>query len=174
MELHFNVKDKICYNTFFLIISTTFANSNDKVSFIDIDFILKNSNLGKSILNEIENLNKKNIDELRNQEKELKKIEDEIKSKKNILSEEEFNEEVNLLKERIKKYRIYKDKLVKDFEQNKNKKLNLFFKEVNPIIQKFMDKNSIDILLDRKNVFIGKKNSDITNQIIQELNKNSN
>ena len=159
---------------FFLIISTTFANSNDKVSFIDIDFILKNSNLGKSILNEIENLNNKNIDELQNKEKELKKIEEEIKSKKNILSEQEFKKEVDLLKEKIKKYRIYKDKLVKDFEQNKNKKLNLFFKEVNPIIQEFMDKNSIDILLDRKNVFIGKKNSDITNQIIQELNKNSN
>ena len=159
---------------FFLIISTTYANSNDKVSFIDIDFILKNSNLGKSILNEIENLNKKNIDELRNKEKELKKIEEEIKSKKKILSEEEFNKEVNLLKERIKKYRIYKDNLVKDFKQNEKEKINLFFKEVNPIIQKFMDKNSIDILLDRKNVFIGKKNSDITNQIIQELNKNSN
>ena len=159
---------------FFLIIITTFANSNDKVSFIDIDFILKNSNLGKSILNEIENLNNKNIDELQSKEKELKKIEEEIKSKKNILSEQEFEQEVDLLKEKIKKYRIYKDKLVNDFEQNKNKKLNLFFKEVNPIIQKFMDKNSIDILLDRKNVFIGKKNSDITNQIIQELNKNSN
>ena len=159
---------------FILIISTTYANSNDKVSFIDIDFILKNSNLGKSILNEIENLNKKNIDELRNKEKELKKKEEEIKSKKKILSEEEFNKEVNLLKERIKKYRIYKDELVKDFKQNEKKKINLFFKEVNPIIQKFMDKNSIDILLDRKNVFIGKKNSDITNQIIQELNKNSN
>ena len=159
---------------FILIISTTYANSNDKVSFIDIDFILKNSNLGKSILNEIENLNKKNIDELRNKEKELKKIEAEIKSKKKILSEEEFNKEVNLLKERIKKYRIYKDNLVKDFKQNEKEKINLFFKEVNPIIQKFMDKNSIDILLDRKNVFMGKKNSDITNQIIQELNKNSN
>ena len=61
-----------------------------------------------------------------------------------------------------------------DFEKIKNEKISLFFKEVNPIIQKFMDKNSIDILLDRKNVFIGKKNSDITNQIIQELNKNSN
>ena len=167
-----NIKSVIIL--FILIISTTYANSNDKVSFIDIDFILKNSNLGKSILNEIENLNNKNIDELQNKEKELKKIEEEIKSKKNILSEQEFKKEVDLLKEKIKKYRIYKDKLVKDFEQNKNKKLNLFFKEVNPIIQKFMDKNSIDILLDRKNVFIGKKNSDITNQIIQELNKNSN
>ena len=159
---------------FFLIIGTTLANSNDKVSFIDIDFILKKSNLGKSILNEIENLNKKNIDELRNKEKELKKMEEEIKNKKKILSEEEFKKEVDQLSERIKKYRIYKDELVKDFNQNKKKKLNLFFKEVNPIIQNFMDKNSIDILLDRKNVFIGKKNSDITNQIIQELNKNSN
>ena len=159
---------------FFLLISTTYANSSDKVSFIDIDFILKNSNFGKSILNEIENLNKKNIDELKNKEKELKKKEEEIKSKKKILSEEEFKKEVDLLKEKIKKYRIYKDELVKNFKQNKNEKLNLFFKEVNPIIQKFMDKNSIDILLDRKNVFIGKKNSDITNQIIEELNKNSN
>ena len=168
------LKIKAVIILFFLIISTTFANSNDKVSFIDIDFILKNSNLGKSILNEIENLNKKNIDELRNKENELKKIEEEIKSKKNILSEEEFKKEVDSLKETVKKYRIYKDGLVKDFEQNKNKKLNFFFKKVNPIIQKFMDKNSIDILLDRKNIFIGKKNSDITNQIIQELNKNSN
>ena len=168
------LKIKSAIILFILITSTTYANSNDKVSFIDIDFILKNSNLGKSILNEIENLNNKNIDELQSKEKELKKIEEEIKSKKNILSEQEFKKEVDLLKEKIKKYRIYKDKLVKDFEQNKNKKLNLFFKEVNPIIQKFMDKNSIDILLDRKNVFIGKKNSDITNQIIQELNKNSN
>ena len=142
---------------FILIISTTYANSNDKVSFIDIDFILKNSNLGKSILNEIENLNKKNINELRNKEKELKKIEEEIKSKKKILSEEEFNKEVNLLRERIKKYRIYKDELVKDFKQHEKEKINFFFKEVNPIIQEFMDKNSIDILLDRKNVFIGKK-----------------
>ena len=104
---------------FFLIISTTFANSNDKVSFIDIDFILKNSNLGKSILNEIENLNNKNIDELQSKEKELKKIEEEIKSKKNILSEQEFKKEVDLLKEKIKKYRIYKDKLVNDSLGNK-------------------------------------------------------
>ena len=112
---------------FFLIISTTFANSSDKVSFIDIDFILKNSNLGKSILKEIENLNNKNIDELRNKEKELKKMEEEIKSKKKFLSEEEFKKEVDQLNESIKKYRIYKDELVKDFNQNKKKKLNLFF-----------------------------------------------
>ena len=34
-----------------------------------------------------------------------------------------------------------------------------------------MDENSINILLDRKNVFIGKKNSDITETIVKEINK---
>ena len=33
-----------------------------------------------------------------------------------------------------------------------------------------MDTNSIDILLDRKNVFIGKNKSDITDKIINEIN----
>ena len=35
-----------------------------------------------------------------------------------------------------------------------------------------MDSNSIDLLLDRKNVFIGKINSDITKDIIELINKN--
>ena len=33
-----------------------------------------------------------------------------------------------------------------------------------------MDENSIDILLERKNVFIGKNNSDITEIIIKKIN----
>ena len=34
-----------------------------------------------------------------------------------------------------------------------------------------MDENSINILLDRKYVFIGKTDSDITNSIIEKINK---
>ena len=37
-----------------------------------------------------------------------------------------------------------------------------------------MDKNSIDILLERKNVFIGKTDSDITDIMIKEINKKFN
>ena len=33
-----------------------------------------------------------------------------------------------------------------------------------------MNENSIDILLERKNVFIGKNDSDITNIIIKQIN----
>ena len=60
--------------------------------------------------------------------------------------------------------------MVDKIEQEKKIILKKFFKEINPIIQNYMEKNSINILLERKNVFIGKNNSDITITIINEIN----
>ena len=62
-------------------------------------------------------------------------------------------------------------KLQENFNNSKKTKLNDFFNKINPIIQEYMDENSIDILLDRKYVFIGKTNSDITGEIIKKINK---
>ena len=44
------------------------ANSNTSTVFIDIDFILNNSILGKQILLDLEDLNKKNLDRIKNKE----------------------------------------------------------------------------------------------------------
>ena len=59
-------------------------------------------------------------------------------------------------------------------KKKKTEDLNDFFSKISPIIQNYMDQNSIDILLERKNVFIGKNNLDITNIIISEINKKLN
>tara|TARA_B100001564_G_C20577840_1_gene641578 strand:- start:415 stop:927 length:513 start_codon:yes stop_codon:yes gene_type:complete len=159
---------------FFFLLNISPINAAEKLAFIDLDKVLKNSNFGKSLLIEIDDINKKNIQELKKKEAELKKNENEINKKKNILSEEEFNKEVNLLKEKIIKFREQKNKMVVGFEKKKSDYLNDFFSKINPIIQNYMNKNSIDILLERKNVFIGKSNSDITNIIIEEIDKKFN
>tara|TARA_B100000035_G_scaffold294327_1_gene284520 strand:- start:206 stop:718 length:513 start_codon:yes stop_codon:yes gene_type:complete len=164
---------KIFINFFFLIFFFNFntSYSSEKIAFIDLDFVLKNSNIGKSILEDIEKLNNKNINELKKKESELKKNEEEILPKKNILSEEEYKKEVDLLKDKIKKYKLLKDDMVSDFQNKKQISLKNFFNQITPIIQNYMDENSINILLDRKNVFIGKTDSDITNSIIEKINK---
>ena len=59
-------------------------------------------------------------------------------------------------------------------KKKKKDYLNDFFSKISPIIQNYMDQNSIDILLERKNVFIGKSNSDITDIIIENINKKFN
>ena len=154
-----------------LIFNLNLAHSNDKVSFINLDLLIQQTNIGKLILKDIEQINKKNIENLKIKESELKSIEDDLKKKKNIISKDEFENEVIRLRQNIKKFKNYKNKLVSEIENKKNNDIKEFFTKVNPIIQNYMDNNSIDILLERKNVFMSKNSSDITEKLIIEINK---
>ena len=162
---------KICYLafiSFFLVINVAQANSN--IVYVDIDFLIKNSNIGKASLDKLETINKKNIKKLTDREVELKKNESDLKNKQNIISKDQFNEEVNLLKKKIKLYNSEKDKMVNDFNKIKVEEINILMNKFNSVIQEYMDQNSIDVVLDKKNIFIGKVSSDITKIILQEIN----
>ena len=56
----------------------------------------------------------------------------------------------------------------------KEKKLDNFLKKVQPIIQEYMKENKIDIVLEKKQIFIGNNNIDISNDIIKLINKKVN
>ena len=64
---------------FFQIIS---LNASEKIFFLDIDYILNNSNLGKSIHQDLNKINTTNINILNSKEKNLEKIKDSINKKK--------------------------------------------------------------------------------------------
>ena len=157
-----------------IFILTFFYNINvysfDKVAFIDIDYLIKNSTIGQNSLTKIEKLNSKNIEILKEREKILKNLDNEIKIKQNIISEDEYNKEVNLLRNKINEFNIEKNKMVNEFNTFKENELDSLFKKINPIIQNYMNKNSIEILLDRKNLFIGSISSDLTKIMINEIN----
>ena len=89
--------------------------------------------------------------------------------KQNVISQEQLDLEVKNLQDKVSKYRVLKNEMVKSLDEIKKEKLSDLFKKINPIIQNYMDANSIDILLERKNVFIGKNKSDITDIIINEI-----
>tara|TARA_B100001939_G_C16847652_1_gene575934 strand:+ start:272 stop:787 length:516 start_codon:yes stop_codon:yes gene_type:complete len=156
----------------FLFTGLSNSYSEQKIAFIDLDFVVENTNIGKEILSELNNINTQNIKKLKLREDELKLKENQIKKKQNIISEEEFKKEINLLKENIKVFRDEKNKMVVNFNKAKKDKIKNLFDKMNPIIQQYMDQNSIDILLERKNVYIGNIGSDITKNVIDEINKN--
>lgn len=157
---------------FFLsLLNITSSSSGENIAFADIDFIIKNSNIGKSTLIEINNLNKKNITDLKKKDQILLDLEIEIKNKKNIVSEKAFNEEVLKFQKKIKEFSEKKNKTVLEFNNYKRKELKDVFKQISPIIDSFMDANSINILLDSKNVFMGKNTLNVTNKILLEINK---
>ena len=160
-------------NFFFILIfffNISLVNSSEKIAFINLDKVLNNSNYGKLLLNDIKKLNDENIEKLKNNETILKKKEDDLSKKKNIISEQEFNKELDALKEKIKLYKKEKDKMVSEIDSKRINNLNNFFSKINPIIQEYMDDNSINLLFEQKNVFIGKNSFDITEDIIKEIN----
>ncbi len=161
---------KLILIIFILLVSSAVSIASQNVRFADIDLIVKKSEIGKKTLSKIEKVNKSNIEKLSNFQKQLKERENEIKIKKNIISEEEFKKEVESLKNQITNFNKKKDLMVKDFSDLKNNELNALFAKINPIIQNYMNENSIEILINSKNIFIGSIKSDLTQVLIDEIN----
>lgn len=158
---------------FFFLNLTTIAYPNNIV-YIDMNYILSNSNYGKSIFNELENINKTNIKELETKEKILKDLEKKITNQKNILSKEDLEKKINDLKKKIVVFNKNKDELSKEFNVYKNKQITDFMKNIEPLVSNYIKKNSITIVLDKKNVIIGEKDFDITLKILEIVDKNIN
>jgi outer membrane protein len=165
---------KFFITVFFCFILCNSSFSNDKVAFIDIDYLIKNSEIGKNLLIKINDLDKKNVNSLKKKDTMLKNLETDIRNKKNIISDEAYNKEVILFREKIVKLNEEKNNLVNEFNAFKKKELQNIFDQISPIISNYMDKNSITIILDSKNIFMGKVNSDLTKDILTEINKELN
>ena len=66
-----------------------------------------------------------------------------------------------------------KDKIMKKIERQKikNEELSEFLNQIQPILNTYMEKNSLNILIDKKNIFMGKTELDITEKIINIIDK---
>ena len=144
--------------------------ADDKFKFANMDIIIKKTDYGIKMLSKLNQLDKENVSKLQSFEEELIKIENQIKLKKNIVSENELNKELKELQLKIKSYKQEKDLMVKKLNETKNNELKIFFDKINPIIQNYMSKNSIQILFNSKDVIMGNKNADLTDVLIQEIN----
>ena len=157
---------------FFLFTNTSF--SNESVAYIDIDFILKNSDIGKKSLEKINTQNNINIQDLKKKEKILKDLEIEIASKKNIISKEAFDKEVTIFRKNIDQFKIEQQQIIKDFNEYKKKEIDKVFQIISPIINSYMEKNSVKILFDVKNIFMARNDLNFTNDILEAINKEAN
>ena len=160
------------FSVFFLFfLFTNMSFSNESVAYIDIDFILKNSDIGKKSLEKINTQNNINIQDLKKKEKILKDLEIEIASKKNIISKEAFDKEVIIFRKNIDQFKIEQQQIIKDFNDYKKKEIDKVFQIISPIINTYMEKNSVKILFDAKNIFMARNDLNFTNDILEAINK---
>ena len=161
---------KISFIILFIFLYSGKVYSDGKIVYINLETVLQESNYGKKIIEQLNIVNLNNLDSLKKIESNLSSQEDEIKKKQKIISKDEYSKELNKLKLNIKKYRDQKNSMVSEFNKLKQDQLDIFFNKINPYVQKYMDNNSISILLDSKKIYIGRSENDVTKDIIDLIN----
>ena len=163
---------KILLINFFLFFSlTNIILAENNISYIDMAKVISTSKPGSSIGVQLTKLNDKNLEYIKNEEKTLKDKEKKIITQKNLLSEEEFRSKIDELKLEIISYNKEKNKIIKNFNQLKIDNTNKLLQLITPILAKYADKKSISMILQKKNLIIGKTELDITDEIIIIINK---
>ncbi len=155
----------------FLFINIIIYNANAEIAYIDINYILKTSEVGKHLNLHINKKKTEFSKKFKTIENELIKKEKLLLEQQNILSTEEFQNKIKLLSKEVKDFNREKKLNIDNLNQFKVEKTKEILKELNPIITNFVDINSISIVMPKKNIIVGKKNLDITEKILKLLDK---
>ena len=160
---------------FFIIIFfiSNLVNASTNVAYLDVQFIIDNSNLGKFYRSEIEKIQTKNNSIIILKENEIKKKEDEFKNQKNLLNQDEIKKKIDEINSMVKQYQIIRNDFNKKLSNEKKK----FSKEIllilNPLLTRYVESKNINLVIEKKNVLVGVKSLDITKNILEIFNENT-
>ncbi len=164
------LKKRIFLICIFFLLSITKALSKENIAFLDVELIINKSEPALKIIKKIEKLRDKESKKLKEIENELNKKNEEILKTKNLISEEELKNKISVLRKEANSFEKLRKKTIKDLNIKKNNELSEFLKLIDPLVRKYMRENSIDIIIDKKNIFMAKAENDITNDILQIIN----
>ena len=165
----FNIKIILKIIFLFFLSSNVFAEN--KVGYVDLEFILSNTNAGKILFEKLELDETKKIKELKLKEENLKNEENKILASKNIISEDTLRINIDNFKKKLQNYKGIKKTELDNLKKIRNDEILKFLNEINPIIKQYMTDNQISIIIDKKNIYIADKKFDFTNNLIELINK---
>ena len=166
-----NYKKNLIYILIIFFSTISLSKSNESIAYLDLDYIVQNTKAGKSIINKLKVSKDSALKKFEQKEKALKKVEEDINKQKNVLSNEELKKKISDFRKEISSFRNDREKLINDFNKKKIQEFEKFFQKITPIIGDYVKKENIDIVLDKKNIFLANKNNDITNEIIKLIDE---
>ena len=145
-------------------------NTYAQIVYIDVNYILNSSEVGKSLNIYIKKIRDENIISYKEIEDQFIKKEKQLLAQKNIMKKEEFNEKLTILSNEINIYKSEKKSSLNKLNKIKLDNTKKILEILNPIITNYVDRNSISLVMPKKNIIVGKKNLDITDEIVKLLN----
>ena len=153
---------------FFLTINlnnTSYAN--EKIVYLNVNYVFSNSISGKDANKSFENKVKNLENEVNEFTKNINNEKDKLIKQKNILSDEEFNKKFTDIDDKIKEFnkkiKIKNDEIINLRKQVRSN----FTKELKEILSNYSTENSINMIFNQEDILVGSKTLDISNDILK-------
>ena len=153
-----------------LLLIYTHASAEQKVVYIDMKFILNNSQAGKGAQDFLQKTFNENQKKFSNQENELKKEENDLLSKKTIYTAEEYKQKSDELRKKVISYQSERRKSLEKITKQRADARQTLLKTLDPILDNYIKENNISVVIDKKNIIGGQTNLEITKIIVEKLN----
>ena len=138
--------------------------------YLDFKFILNNSTAGKKAQDSLKKRLDNGIKSLNSKEKSIQEEERKIIQQKKVITQEEYVKKVNELRKKVSSLQKERNKLLENVAKDRRKAKNELLKNLNPIIEAYMQEKKIRLVIDKKNIILADEKLDITKEIIKILN----
>ena len=143
----------------------------DTLHFVDFKFILNESVAGKKAQEFLKKKLDSGIKNIKNIEDKIREEEQKIIKQKKVLSAEEYRSKVSDLRSKVASLQKQRSDLYKSVADQRSKARNVLLENLNPLIQEYMKKENIRMVIDKKSILLADEKLDLTKKIIDILNK---
>ena len=158
--------------TFLLLVSMhVSAEAESKIVYLDMKFILNNSKAGKGAQDFLQKSFKENQKKFSDEEKNLKKEENDLLAKKANLTKEEYQKKTDDLRKKVIDYQSQRRLSLEKIANQRTEGRKKLLETLDPILNNYIKENNISMVIDKKNVLGGQSELDITDIIVEKLNK---
>ena len=163
--------NKILIKILLLLFISVPGYSSEKIVYLDVEMIMQKSIAGKSIIDQLKKKREISISKLQKKEKDIIDKEKKLIAQKNVLSKDEFESKIIELRKDISNYQKERNKTSNEIARSRVKASTKLIKKLTPILEEYSKKNSIKIIVQKKNIVMGKKEYDITKDILELINQ---
>ena len=154
---------------FFFIFHCNISLSKDTIFYLDMNFLMNNSLAGKSIIKQIDKLNKTAEKSFKKSEEKIKDQEKQLISQKNILNEEEYLKNRQSFAKKVSDYKIERNNEINKISKVQFQAQKKLIDTLTSVLAEYSEKNSISYIIPQKNIIIGKTELNLTSAILKIL-----
>tara|TARA_Y100001970_G_scaffold244072_1_gene309870 strand:- start:513 stop:926 length:414 start_codon:yes stop_codon:yes gene_type:complete len=127
---------------FFFLFLNNFLYANEKVVYLDVNFLLTESEVGKYVNSNLKKITDDNNELFKSLEKELKLDEEKLLAQQNILKKEDYDKKLSELRNKFKLYQDKKNSKNKELNLLRNNAGNTILKNINEIMTEYSKKKT--------------------------------